>query len=158
MTRWLDAARGDMSPLTELTKPTEPMPQSPEADVLSVLSVLSDRGEVRDGDLTADEQYLLDAWHERAAIREYDGGMERGEAERAAIRDVQEAVVRDVALWISAKRTRVDNRADDEGNHQAIEKEIASLIPVSSSPDASGACWTRENLNSVTAHRAKSVE
>ncbi len=35
------------------------------------------------------EQDLLDAWHERAAIREYDGGMARGAAERAALKDVE---------------------------------------------------------------------
>ncbi len=98
MTRWLDAARGDMTPLTEPTKPTESTNQSPEADIVSVLSVLSGRGEARHEDLTAEDLDLLDAWHERAAIREYDGGMERGEAERAAVRDVLD--------WVECSRMR----------------------------------------------------
>lgn len=33
---------------------------------------------------------LLERWSERAAIREYDGGMARDEAEAAAVEDVRE--------------------------------------------------------------------
>jgi len=88
MTRWLDAAKGRVTPLTELTKPTEPQGQPHAVGVLLVKSILSGGGEVRAEALTAAEHDLLDAWHERAAIREYDGGMERRDAARAAAVDV----------------------------------------------------------------------
>ncbi len=84
MTRWLDAATGRMTPLTELTKPTESQGQPCEAGVLSVKSILSGEGEAGAEALTVGEQDVLDAWHERAAIREFEGGMDRAEAERAA--------------------------------------------------------------------------
>lgn len=38
-------------------------------------------------DLTEEETH---DWAERAAIREYDGGMTREEAEKAALRDIEE--------------------------------------------------------------------
>jgi hypothetical protein len=34
-------------------------------------------------------EHVLESWNERAAIREYDGGQSRSDAERDAIKDVE---------------------------------------------------------------------
>ncbi len=36
-----------------------------------------------------DEEHLVERWSERAAIREYDGGMSREDAETSALADVR---------------------------------------------------------------------
>lgn len=41
-------------------------------------------------DLGVDAAELVELWNERAAIREYDGGQPRDEAEAAALDDVRE--------------------------------------------------------------------
>lgn len=92
MTRWLLAAREGLGTGTKPTQPTKPAPEGRPDEVLSVKSVLSEEGEVGSGlpqDLCGD---LLDAWEERAAIREYDGAQTRGEAERGALRELGLAV------------------------------------------------------------------
>ena len=38
------------------------------------------------------ETEILALWHERAAIREYDGGMTRDRAEYQALRDVRKII------------------------------------------------------------------
>lgn len=106
MTRWLHAAQRASEAGTKLTKLTEP----PSIEVLSEKSVLSG-GETpltRDPEITPDD-LARDLYEERAAIREFDGGQDRAEAERAA--------------WIEARRaagiTALDDwraRADDVTN------------------------------------------
>lgn len=39
------------------------------------------------------EAFIVEAWSERAAVREYLGGMEREEAEREARKDVEREVL-----------------------------------------------------------------
>lgn len=39
-----------------------------------------------------DPRNVLELWNERAAIREYEGGMPRGEAEREALDDVRRSL------------------------------------------------------------------
>lgn len=46
------------------------------------------------GDVPTDRGWLPHEWVERAAIMEYDGGMTRREAERAASKDYQARVAR----------------------------------------------------------------
>lgn len=88
MTRWLAAAREGLGALTKPTKPTEPPVGGTDREVLSVLSVLSGRGEAVAGLTDEARQDLRDAWEERAAIREYDGGQTREEAELEASREL----------------------------------------------------------------------
>lgn len=40
---------------------------------------------------------VTELWHERAAIREYEGGKRRKEAEQLALDDVADVVLRDVS-------------------------------------------------------------
>lgn len=80
MTRWLRAAREGVASLTKPTELTEHQQTSPHTEVLSVKSVLSIGAEINTG--------IVDAWEERAAIREFDGGQSRKDAERDAARDI----------------------------------------------------------------------
>lgn len=41
--------------------------------------------------------HVTELWHERAAIREYDGGKRRKEAEQLALDDVADVVLRGVS-------------------------------------------------------------
>ena len=88
MTRWLRAAQEGPGALTKPTELTKPLGVGAAQRVLSVLSVLSGGGEAAGGATGDDLHDLLDAWEERAAIREYDGGQTREEAERDAAREV----------------------------------------------------------------------
>lgn len=84
MTRWLQAARGAQPPATqptELTKPPD-LPR-PEGD-LSVKSVLSEGAKPDPAQMAL----ILDLWSERAAIREYEAGQSRSEAEARAAREL----------------------------------------------------------------------
>ncbi len=85
MTLWLRAAREGIAALTKPTQPTEPQAHRTPREVLSVKSVLS---AARLAAVRANPA-LLDAWEERAAIREYDGGETREQAEWGALRDVE---------------------------------------------------------------------
>ncbi len=104
MTRWLQAARRESVAGTKPTKPTEPSPER----VLSEKSVLSGGEKLPAPEMTPAE-LARDLYEERAAIREFDGGQDRAEAEREA--------------WIEARRaagiTALDEwrrRADDVTN------------------------------------------
>jgi hypothetical protein len=44
------------------------------------------------------EAELIELWHERAAIREYDGGLDRERAEQAAYYDLRRIVGQGVAV------------------------------------------------------------
>ena len=44
------------------------------------------------------EAELIELWHERAAIREYDGGLDRERAEEAAYYDLRRIVGQGVAV------------------------------------------------------------
>jgi hypothetical protein len=44
------------------------------------------------------ESELIELWHERAAIREYDGGLDRERAEEAAYYDLRRIVGQGVAV------------------------------------------------------------
>lgn len=107
MTRWLQAAQRASEAGTKPTKLTEPSPEG----VLSEKSVLSE-GVKADPVPDDPEALARDLYEERAAIREYDGGQDRPEAEHAA--------------WIEARRaagiTALDDwrtRADDVTNPDA---------------------------------------
>lgn len=114
MTRWLQAAKQDAAPRTKLTEPTKPKAGEIEggadttgSEVLSVLSVLSARecaglasGQAltvpypTNGPLIPIEHIsvdALDAFEERAAIREYDGGQTRAMAEAVALAEAAQA-------------------------------------------------------------------
>jgi len=80
MTRWLRAAREGIEALTKPTELTEHPPILPNTEVLSVKSVLSIGGEIN--------TEIVDAWEERAAIREFDGGQSRKDAECDAASDI----------------------------------------------------------------------
>lgn len=81
MTRWLEAAQRASGAGNLPKKPKQP----PMPEVNSVNSVNSDARKT----MTPDD-LALDIYEERAAIREFDGGQDRAEAERAA--------------WIEARR------------------------------------------------------
>lgn len=84
MTRWLHVARGAQSPATKPTELTKPQDPYHTEGVLSVKSVLSE-GEAPD---PAQLALILDLWEERAAIREYDAGQGRAEAEAYAAGEI----------------------------------------------------------------------
>lgn len=100
MTRWLRAAQVGLSGLTKPTELTEPPQAGPAPKVLSVKSVLSEGGEAVWAAEGRPSRDLVDAWEERAAIREFDGGQSREDAERAAARDLGVSVtkMRDATL------------------------------------------------------------
>lgn len=79
MTRWLEAAQRASEAGTKPTKLTEPSPEG----VLSEKSVLSRGGNAFAPEMTPAE-LARDAFEERAAIRQFDGGQSRAGAERAA--------------------------------------------------------------------------
>lgn len=88
MTRWLRAAQGGLGPLTKPTELTKPTQAKPEPGVLSVKSVLSEGAGPEQGPAQSLPDDLLDQWQERAAIREFDGGQSREEAEQGATREL----------------------------------------------------------------------
>jgi hypothetical protein len=77
MTRRLRAAKEGVAAMTKLT---EHPPILPNTKVLSVKSVLSIGGEIN--------TEIVDAWEERAAIREFYGGQSRKDAECNAAKDI----------------------------------------------------------------------
>ena len=84
MTRWLQAARVRQSPETKPTELTKPQTSPRPEGVLSVKSVLSEGVQPDPAQLAL----LLDRWEERAAIREFEAGQTRANAEAAAAREV----------------------------------------------------------------------
>jgi len=62
------------------------------------------------------EQELIDLYEERAAIREYDGGMTRKDAERAAYFDWRVIVGRGVAApkWIVERAKLIRSESCEE--------------------------------------------
>ena len=102
MTRWLEAAksaREARTQPTELTKPARELrdggDDTTERGVSSVLSVLSGGGEAKSAPPRAHKLApgleALDAFEERAAIREADGGQAREVAEAGALAEVAQA-------------------------------------------------------------------
>jgi hypothetical protein len=113
MTQWLQAARQDVAPRTKPTQPTKLTGRAigggtaTEEGVLSVSSVLS--GAVRpipetSGAMPPDPESIRDLLEERAAIREYDGGQTRAEAEAGALGDIARSTgverERLLRLWV----------------------------------------------------------
>ena len=88
MTRWLMASREGLGAPTKPTELTKPAVKGTGPEVLSVKSVLSGWLREEHGLCGEGLNDLLDAWEERAAIRQYDAGQTREEAEWAAARDV----------------------------------------------------------------------
>jgi hypothetical protein len=80
MTRWLQAAQRASEAGTKPTKLTEPSPEG----VLSEKSVLSEGVRADPVPEMTPDELARDIFEERAAIREFDGGQTRAEAERAA--------------------------------------------------------------------------
>jgi len=103
MTRWLRAAQAGVDRLTKPTELTEPAKHPalvPPGGVLSVKSVLSEGGRMQPAAGASALADLVDAWEERAAIRQYDGGQAREDAEKGAA----------VELGLDVETIRVDAR------------------------------------------------
>lgn len=99
MTRWLEAARLAGAAGTQPTKPHR-------SKVSSVLSVLS--GGAKHGGIPIDRDLILDHLEERAAIREFDGGQTREEAEAGALVDIAKSTGTDtdplLCIWTNRER------------------------------------------------------
>lgn len=103
MTRWLQAAQRASGAGNKLNLPKQP----PAPEVNSVNSVNSGgrKADAAPPDMTP-EALALDIYEERAAIREFDGGQSRPEAEAAAWAEARRAAG---ITWLDEWRREADD-------------------------------------------------
>lgn len=105
MTKWLKAAQQESRIGEKLN-----LPKQPPAPVLSSVYSGGRKADAAPLDMRPDElaRDIYDLYEERAAIREYDGGQNRVEAERAAWVEARRALgITELDDWRKATCSRV---------------------------------------------------
>ena len=88
MTRWLQAAQRASGAGKELNLPKQP--RAPEVNSVNSVNSGGRKADAAPPDMTPDA-LARDLYEERAAIREYDGGQDRADAETAAWQEAMRA-------------------------------------------------------------------
>ncbi|MEM9369105.1 MAG: hypothetical protein AAGD07_24220 [Planctomycetota bacterium] len=62
-----------------------------------------------------DTETAIELWHERAAIREFDGGFEREQAEYLAVKDVERMAGKELpAVRYKARKSKMEMRSTQQ--------------------------------------------